>query len=226
MKPELSEWLERGHPVHLSVLFTTDHLRRKCRFDFAAVTGLMVLDTPLPSISTPWTPHNLQVLITRLVEKAEFIVGEELQQVLDLGLYNAALNVLFSDLWEARFGYTEGGGAEKAVIDDLIQKSFPLVEGSTLASLPLSWVQHDIALFWMTLAKQNGILDRVVAFVPIDTTDDRDSLHHLHQFILSTERWAALGSPLRFLTALIESSGLFERLEGHPLLAKLQDSLV
>src|SRR5687767_14826266 len=127
MKPELNDWLLRDHPVHLSVLCATDELRREeCRSVVTSSTDtvLVIALASVDSIVTlwQWSPMFEQ-LIRRLVQKDELIVGEELQHVLDLGLYSSTLNVLFSDLWDARFAHVEGSGAEPA-IDSLLHRSF------------------------------------------------------------------------------------------------------
>lgn len=223
MKQELVEWLDRDLPVQLAVLFTAEADRRDTRFALGAVAGLLVLDPPLTAISMVWESHDLRVIVTRLVQKADLLVGDELHHVLDLGLYDATLNALFTALWDARFEHREGNSATGA-IEALVQKSFPMPEPATLSNLP--WVTQDVALFWLTLAKQNGIIDRVVVWVTLDVAGDSASLLHLHQLILSAERWASLGSPLRLLIGLVEGARVLEQLAGHPLSEKLQESLI
>jgi len=219
MKSELFEWLERRTPVHLSVIFPTEDARRDSRFILAAVRNLLVLDPPLGALPTLWrSAHDLRALVTRLVRARDLVVGEELQQVIDRGLYNTTLETTFSGLWDARFDHAETQDAADA-IELLVSSSYPMTDGAT-------WVKHDMALFWLTLASQNGVIDRAVAWLPLDAPECTDGLDNLYQFILSAERWAALGSPLRFLIGLLEGTNTLERLEGHPLSGKLQESLV
>lgn len=219
MKRELTDWLGRRAPIHLSVLFPTDDARRDCRFVLAAIQNLLILDPSPDKLSTLWpSARDLQVLIARLVRKRELLVGEDLQQVLDRGLYNTALEATFSGLWDARFEYTETQDASQA-IERLVAGCYPMTDST-------AWVRHDMALFWLTLAAQNDLLDQAVAWVPLDVSGSVERWDQIYQLLLSAERWAPLGSTLRFLIGLVEGTRALESLEGHPLSAKLRESLV
>lgn len=220
MKRELTDWLDRrGAPLHLSVLFPSNDARRESRFILATIPKLLTLEPPLGSLSRLWpSAHALQMLVTPLVRKRELVVGEDLQHVIDRGLYNTALEATFSRLWDARFEHAEGRDAADA-IETLVACCYPMADKTT-------WVQHDMALFWLTLAAQNELIDQAVAWVPLDSKGNAEGWEELYQLVLSAERWAALGSPLRILVGLVEGARTLEALEGHPLSAKLQDSLI
>ncbi len=217
--PELAEWLARRAHPYLSVLFPSSDARRDSRFALAAIPKLLILEPPLDELSRLWSSaHDLRVLISSLVRERELVVGEDLQQVIDRGLYNTALETTFSGLWDARFEYVETQDASDAT-ERLVAGCYPMADST-------AWVRHDVALLWLTLAAQNELIDHAVAWVPLDANRNAEGWGQLYQLLLSVERWAALGSPLRLLIGLVEGARTLEVLEGHPLSAKLQEHLL
>lgn len=124
----------------------------------------------------------------------------------------------FSNLWDARFEYAETKDASLAV-ERLVASCYPMADNA-------AWVRHDMALFWLTLATQNDLIDQAVAWVPFDVASGPEGWEQLYRLILSGERWAALGSSLRCLVGLVHGSRTFETLGEHPLAAKLQESCI
>jgi hypothetical protein len=126
--------------------------------------------------------HPLVVsVIEQLIRIDELSTGDELQHVLDQGLYNPHLSATFETLWTARFEHHEGR-------DILPWKERLLHETFEAES---SILRMDALLLWLTLAGQND-LDESVHSLVIKATLDSD----LAFFMRAADHWRSLGSPL------------------------------
>jgi hypothetical protein len=134
-------------------------------------------------------PH-IQTLIDRLIRAPDLHIGDDLQQVLDLGLYNPRLGSLFETLWVARFEHAEQRDRDRSV-RDLLRATF---------EDPSPLVRNDALLFWLTLLRQN--VASTTGQVLLLLTNPAGLDEPLAAFIRSAEHWATLGSPVRVVTDL------------------------
>lgn len=130
-------------------------------------------------------PH-VEILIDRLVQIEDLVVGQDLQQVLDVGVYNPRLGSLFELLWTARFERREGRDPTH-IVKDLWRLTFD--EASPL-------LRNDAVLFWLSLLRQNDSPAQVILIVTSATGFDPD----MQSFVRAAEHWASLGAPLRIVT--------------------------
>lgn len=128
-------------------------------------------------------PH-VQIFIDRLIRASNLHIDDALQQVLDLGLYNAQLNSLFETLWLARFEFRE-----RRETDDRIRE---LLDATFVESTPL--IRDDALLFWLTLLRQNEESGHVYLLLTGPSVDE-----DLVEFIHAAEHWMELGSPVRII---------------------------
>lgn len=129
----------------------------------------------------------IEILIDRLIRTPELIVGDDLQQVLDHGLYNPRLGTLFETLWMARFKHIERLDRE-GTVRELHRTTF---EDPSLLS------RNDALLFWLTLLPQNDANPGQVILLVRSPLDPG-----MASFIRAAEHWADLGSPVRVVTDL------------------------
>jgi hypothetical protein len=135
-------------------------------------------------------PH-VEALIERLVRAHELHMGDDLQEVVDLGLYNPRLGVLFETLWLARFEHTENRDFAPHV-RELLRLTF---------ADPSPLIRNDALLFWLTLLHQNdGTSSHREILLVLTSPAGFDTA--MRQFIQAAEHWADLGSPVRFVTDL------------------------
>lgn len=127
----------------------------------------------------------IEEAVALLVRTRELVIGDDLQQVLDDGLYNPRLGALFETLWVARFEHAEHRDNE-ASVRELLQATF---------TDPSPLLRNDVILFWLTLLAQNEAPPSQVLLLLTCPTPDP-------AFIRAAEHWAGLGSPVRVITGV------------------------
>lgn len=130
----------------------------------------------------------IEAAIIRLIQAADLSIGDDLQQVLDDGLYNPRLGALFEILWIARFEQAEHRDND-ASVRELLRATF---------EDPSPLTRNDAILFWLTLLGQNEAPGIPIILVLTCVSPDPS----VPAFIRSAEQWAGLGSPLRIVTGL------------------------
>lgn len=132
-------------------------------------------------------PH-VGIFIDRLLRAPDLIIGDELQQVVDFGLYNPQLSMIFETLWIARFEHAEQRDPA-ATLHTLLRMTF---------DEPSLFVRTDALLFWLTLFHQNEVNThgQVILFLTHPAGLDTDIM----TFIRTAETWSAFGSPVRIVT--------------------------
>ena len=133
---------------------------------------------------------DLGTLLQGLVEVPSLLVDEPLSITLDK---DRALLSAFDGLWSARFDFWEGRSQEEVsrALTDLIG--------------PPANANLDEILLWLTLARQNGILDRYV--LPIDGLGGKlivERQEELSKLILLVSAWVRLGGPLGLVFGIDE----------------------
>jgi hypothetical protein len=132
-------------------------------------------------------PH-IEIFIDSLVRVADLVIGDDLQQVLDLGLYNPRLGVLFETLWAARFEHLEHRDF-----------SAPFLElTKTTFDDPSALIRNDALLFWLTLLRQNDATTTRQVILVIRSPGGLDPA--MCAFVRAAEHWISLGSPVRIVT--------------------------
>lgn len=119
--------------------------------------------------------------LDQLIRIVDLSVGDELQQLLDQGLYNPLLSTAFEMLWTARFECREG------------RDIFPWRDRLLRATFEAGAVAlcSDAVLLWLTLSAQNDLAESAPSLVvrgPLDPD--------LAYFLKIAEQWRSLGSPL------------------------------
>jgi stress-induced morphogen len=130
----------------------------------------------------------VETLIDRLIRLEDLTISDELQDLLDRGLYNPRLSDLFEKLWSARFQHVEKLDAH-TTLNELLRETF---EDGVLA------LRCDALLFWLTLMGQNYAVAPGQLNLIIRGRGDED----LVLFLLMAETWHARGCPLRSLVLL------------------------
>jgi hypothetical protein len=180
---------------------------------YRQVTALSVVTAPLDN----WVDGVVDSVVTRppiwrmlqdVVRLEEFVIDEPLRSTLDRG---GLLTEVFQALWEIRFLFDEGSVVEPFVryLTDWIVDPKP--PGPILRTInikrPLPRHQRlEMFFFLLTLAKQNGNLDRAVltidgleTLVELPSKTRRARLRELSKLTSTAKKWAALGSPLGLL---------------------------
>ena len=178
-------WLDREETK--SVLAVTDLSFDEAKQLLRERDPLLTVEAPSGSfdeVCRGFRPF-METLIDRLTRIEHLTVDDELQSLLDHGLYNPHLGLIFERLWSARFAYGEGGGLEPALT--LLLKTTFEEEGPAL--------QSDALLFWLALFGQNyAVLPGMLNLVTREPVDK-----DLRLFLMMADVWQAKGSPLRVL---------------------------
>lgn len=133
-------------------------------------------------------PH-IEIFIDRLIRAPDLSISDDLQQLLDLGLYNPRLGALFEVLWVARFEHLEQYDREGSV-RELLKTTF---------EDPSPLIRIDALLFWLTLVRQNhASASQVILLLTSPVGFDAG----MASFIRAAEHWESLGSPVRVVTDL------------------------
>lgn len=162
-------------------------------------------DTILGNISKRISVFNILGI---LAARKELTLSTEVTRLLDRGFFR--VTEAFKLLWEVRFLLDEGdddqaedlmailaewsvGHASKNA-EHLRRMANLGVSNPALANAE----RYDMIFLWLTLARSNGVLDRII--LPFDgfekASQDEGKVAELEELILAAERWAALGCPL------------------------------
>lgn len=182
----LDATLDRDQPVLLQVVTidekVRDILRRRRPLLFVET-----LSGDMTVIVDALRPH-VEILIDRLIRAPDLVIGDDLQQVIDLGLYNPKLGLLFETLWLARFEFSEHRDFTTHLVE-LVRTTFD--------DHPL--IRNDALLFWLTLLRQNeGTAAGQVILMIARPAAGLDAA--TETFIRAAEHWEPLGSPVRIVT--------------------------
>ncbi len=176
------------------------------------VSRLRTLPLPVESkdMTLPWFPHlpGVWELLWGLIAVENFVIEEPLRGLIDQPFY--LVHDVHRALWEARFLAREH---ESHVPVEVFVETFlrwvlnePLTvsDRAALSQIGVRRVvgteqeQLDVFLFLLTLAGQNGLLNRAVLyFDKLERALDgagRPILRQLHTLVLTGERWTKLGN--------------------------------
>jgi hypothetical protein len=149
--------------------------------------ALLTVEVTTGSLADVMAPFRSFVvaLIERFIRMRDLVIGDDLQNVVDQGLYSPQLSGLFEKLWSARFEHEENRDTE-ALVNELVHATF---EDLTPPAC------NDAFLFWLSLMGQNYVVDRGKLNLIIHGSMEPD----LSFFIVMAEIWQPLGSPLQIL---------------------------
>lgn len=152
-------------------------------------------------------PPNIWEIVWALVSTEDFLVEEPLRGMVDRSFY--LVHDVYRVLWEARFLIQENASRETIthLVGTLIRwvTSEPLTpqDQKTLQELTVKRLvtseqeRFDVLCFLLTLAAQNGIVERVVFL--FDGLEDvlqpeyRSVLRQFHAMLLAIDRWVTIG---------------------------------
>lgn len=159
-----------------------------------------------------------------LAARKELTLNSEVAQLLDRGFFR--VTDAFKILWEVRFLYEEG---EEEKAETLLHALAEWSVGRTLqdpeqirlmtslgfeAEVASNADRYDMIFLWLTLARSNKILDRII--LPFDgfekASQDEGKIAELEELLQAAERWASLGCPLGIVVG-IENLNVSKRLK-------------
>jgi hypothetical protein len=162
-------------------------------------------DTLLGNLSKRISVPNILGI---LAARNELLLSPDLTQLLDFGYFR--VSEAFKVLWEVRFLHEEGQADEAEFLMQALAEwsvGHPLSNADHIRVLSGAGVKepvttpedrYDMILLWLTLARSNGILDRIV--LPYDgferAQDNEEKISELSDLIQATDRWATMGCPL------------------------------
>jgi hypothetical protein len=181
----VDDWLDRegSHPAFELKELSLEDARRV----FQRRDPLLTVEAPSGAFAevTRGLRPFIQTRIDDLIRIEELAISNNLQDVLDQGLYNPHLSNLFENLWSARFQYAERQDTQ-AVVEALIKATF---EERSVA------LRCDSLLFWLTLMSQNYPVSSGQLNLIIQGPEDDE----LTLFLLMSEAWSTQGCPLKIL---------------------------
>ena len=180
----LANWLNTGVPATLTLDGLSLASVRQTLHERRALLTIEVTTGRLTDVMASFRSF-IVTLIDRFVRIRDLVIGDDLQNVVDQGLYSPQLSGLFEKLWTARFEHEENRDAS-TLISELVRVTF---EGGTPPSC------NDALFFWLSLMGKNYAVarDKINLIVQGDIEPD------LSFFILMAEIWQPFGSPLRVL---------------------------
>lgn len=167
---------------------------------------------------------SILAILEILAACKELTLNSEVSQLLDRGFFR--VTDAFKILWEVRFLYEEGED-EKADALTLALAEWSVGRAlqdpeqlRVMASLGFedevasNADRYDMIFLWLTLARYNGILDRII--LPFDgferASQDEGKIAELEELLQAAERWSSLGCPLGIVIG-IENLNVSKRLK-------------
>jgi hypothetical protein len=210
------EWRRFHSGIVIDDSKSTDWLEGNVASSFLTRVRMLRMPPVSKDIMAKWYPRTSGAweLIWNLIAVEEFIVEEPLRQLIDKPFY--LVHDVHRALWEARFLAREhldlGPVQSFMLYFDRWLMGEPLGDEGrkALASLGIKRLitkdseRLDVACFLLSLACQNGLLERsVFLFDDLEHAlqpNKRSMLRQLHDLLESGRRWARLGSnPLGIL---------------------------
>jgi hypothetical protein len=149
-----------------------------------------------------------QQVISGLLDGVTLYTEDDLRSVIDRGFTHGC--AVLQALWTAKYMKEEGKTREVDVLvralakwtqgrqDALLQEESEALASLDLPAVPDTVERYDVFLLWLTLAKHNDLLDRVIlVFDGFDRVEtDATRCGEMDTFLRVAASWAALGSPL------------------------------